>query len=497
MSVDMYVSASKNQAKSVSGMTKQQTTGYEELQKAIADFTLNSPFLTGKAYDTSKAFFSTVLYPLAQGGILLSEAVDKAVTKFPQDYQSQVDSGNLKQSDLEEKIRQADRLIGQAEGIRTMLESSLTPEIIKSSQLAANLRLLESYSGVKRILEEKLDKLMTFNHNSPRIFEEIQALEDAIDQGLAQTTTAFNPATGTFTIPSKGALSWSKTIQEKWTTRDEDEQQRVKEKIEKENLPTTKAEILRDYHWSTNSNMYVNNKTGIPSPEVTGLYNMFVQAEHTSQKNPQLEFFNEMLRTGKHPTTGVKITEAERANAVLMLYTLALQPFVGAWAMSKIPQSAGKAPDVNKNGGGETIISPEMKEKILWGQRKNPNKNEIIGGHSPDINNSNIDYATEIVKINPDGTKDIKYTTQFPDGNLAKIKNSTIFPDGWSDTTILDSISEIGSSTPVSIRGRDGATLHRGVINGVEIDVIKIGDKVISGYPTGQTNAPLPGGFTN
>lgn len=125
---------------------------------------------------------------------------------------------------------------------------------------------------------------MTFNHNSPRIFEEIQALEDAIDQGLAQTITAFNPATGTFTIPSKGALSWSKTIQEKWTTRDEDEQQRVKEKIEKENLPTTKAEILRDYHWSTNSNMYVNNKTGIPSPEVTSLYNMLIQAEHASKK---------------------------------------------------------------------------------------------------------------------------------------------------------------------------------------------------------------------
>lgn len=361
MSVDMYVSASKNQAKSVSGMTKQQTTGYEELQKAIADFTLNSPFLTGKAYDTSKAFFSTVLYPLAQGGILLSEAVDKAVTKFPQDYQFQVDSGNLKQSDLEEKIRQADRLIGQAEGIRTMLESSLTPDIIKSSQLAANLRLLESYSGVKRILEEKLDKLMTFNHDSPRIFEEIQALEDAIDQGLAQTTTAFNPATGTFTIPNKGALSWSKTIQEKWSTRDEDEQQRIKEKIEKENLPTTKAEILRDYHWSTNSNMYVNNKTGIPSPEVTGLYNMFVQAEHTSQKNPQLEFFNEMLRTGKHPTTGAKITEAERANAVLMLYTLALQPFVGAWAMSKIPQSADKLVEVKKT---ESNVNWEAKQPI-------------------------------------------------------------------------------------------------------------------------------------
>ncbi|CAD5900215.1 T7SS effector LXG polymorphic toxin [Carnobacterium maltaromaticum] len=237
MSVDMYVSASKNQAKSVSGMTKQQTTGYEELQKAIADFTLNSPFLTGKAYDTSKAFFSTVLYPLAQGGILLSEAVDKAVTKFPQDYQSQVDSGNLKQSDLEEKIRQVDRLIGQAEGIRTMLESSLTPDIIKSSQLAANLRLLESYSGVKRILEEKLDKLMTFNHNSPKIFEEIQALEDAIDQGLAQTETSFNASTGTFSIPPKTSLGWSKMITDKWADYESRNTPEDKVEVKKTQLP--------------------------------------------------------------------------------------------------------------------------------------------------------------------------------------------------------------------------------------------------------------------
>lgn len=37
-----------------------------------------------------------------------------------------------------------------------MLESSLTPDNIKSSQLAANLRLLESYSGVKRILKDIL-----------------------------------------------------------------------------------------------------------------------------------------------------------------------------------------------------------------------------------------------------------------------------------------------------------------------------------------------------
>ena len=363
MSIDMYVSASKSQAKSARAMTKQQVTGYEEAQRAIGDFTLNSPFLTGKSYDSSKAFFSAVLYPLTQGGILLSEAVEKAVTKFPEEYQARVDSGNLKQSVLEEKIRQAERLIGQAEEIRRMLESPLTPDMIKASQLAANLRLIESYSEVKRILEDKLDKLMTFNHNSPKIFEEIQALEEAIDKGLEQTKTAFNPSTETFTVPSKKELGWSNVIHEKWAVRADDEKERLKETIEKENLPTTKAEILRDYYWATNSNMYVNKKTGLPSPEVTSLYSFLVIEESKPQKNPQLEFFNEMLRTGKHPTTGVKITEAERKNARFMLYTIALQPAVGAWAASTLPQSTGVSKVIKVSKGGKNY-SLDRNKKI-------------------------------------------------------------------------------------------------------------------------------------
>lgn len=82
MSVDMYVSESQGQAASVSNLAKQQIIGYEQLQKAINEFAMNSPFLTGQAYDSAKAFFTAVLYPLAQGGILLSEAVEQAVKKI-------------------------------------------------------------------------------------------------------------------------------------------------------------------------------------------------------------------------------------------------------------------------------------------------------------------------------------------------------------------------------------------------------------------------------
>ena len=81
------------------------------------------------------------------------------------------------------------------------------------------------------------------------------------------------------------------------------------------------------------------------------------------------------------------------------------------------------------------------------------------------------------------------------DGNISKIKKSTVFPDSWNDSKIIDSIKNVGESPAISVRQRDGATWHRQIIDGVEIDVIKIGDNVISGYPTGKVNAPKPSGF--
>ncbi|MDR9855920.1 EndoU domain-containing protein [Paenibacillus sp. VCA1] len=136
-----------------------------------------------------------------------------------------------------------------------------------------------------------------------------------------------------------------------------------------------------------------------------------------------------------------------------------------------------------------------MKEKILLGQRKDPAKNELIGGHSPEITNSHPNYAVEDVSINADGTKKVKFTTQFPDGNLSKIKTSTLFPESWSDEKIIDSIARIGDTPKIGERIRDGATLHRGIVDGVQVEVIKIGDDVVSGYPTGGGATSLLSGF--
>ncbi|MGG4606763.1 EndoU domain-containing protein [Providencia sp. Me31A] len=89
-----------------------------------------------------------------------------------------------------------------------------------------------------------------------------------------------------------------------------------------------------------------------------------------------------------------------------------------------------------------TVISPEIEAKILVGQRVG-NSNKLIGGHSPSVSNENPNYAVETIKLNPDGTRVVKFTTQFPDGNLSKIKTSTLFPEHWSDKSIIDSVNKL------------------------------------------------------
>ena len=142
----------------------------------------------------------------------------------------------------------------------------------------------------------------------------------------------------------------------------------------------------------------------------------------------------------------------------------------------------------------QTNISDEMARKILYGQQKASNSNKVIGGHSPKINNSNPNYATQTVRTNSDGTASVDFVKQLDNGEISNIKNSTLFPQTWSDKDIIDLIKSVGEAAPLAIRTSDGSTFHRKSINGVSIDVIKRGTDVISAYPTGA-NLSYPGGF--
>lgn len=199
------------------------------------------------------------------------------------------------------------------------------------------------------------------------------------------------------------------------------------------------------------------------------------------------------MKEGTDPVTGQEISKAQGFG---IISGLVFRYTVGGYKGKKFKIPKDWLHRRKKASGTNSIITPEMEEKILWGQRINPNKNKIIGGHSSEISNSHPNYAVEEIILNPDGTRKLKYTTQFPGGNLSKIKTSTVFPDGWSDAKILESSKSIGNNTPISIRASDGATWHRSIVDGVEIDVIKRGNEIISAYPTGTVNGPPPVGFS-
>ena len=161
------------------------------------------------------------------------------------------------------------------------------------------------------------------------------------------------------------------------------------------------------------------------------------------------------------------------------------------WFKSKQTVSPSKPPFST----GKAIITPEMETKILYGQRK-ANSSRVIGGHSPGINNANPNFAVEVIRVFPDGTRKVKFYTQFSDGRLSALKTSTIFPASWSDAQIINAIKQVGNGRSIGFRTSDGATLFRSTVNGVQIEVIKIGDHVIAAYPTGGGAAGLTKGFT-
>ena len=78
---------------------------------------------------------------------------------------------------------------------------------------------------------------------------------------------------------------------------------------------------------------------------------------------------------------------------------------------------------------------------------------------------------------------------------VSNIKTSTLFPDRWTDEKITNSVRFVGQNPKVAIRASDGATLHKGKVDGIEIDVIKSGEDVISGYPTAGTGGINPSSF--
>ena len=213
MSVDMYLGSSQNQAKSVSDVVQKQNDAYDSLKGALSSFAFNSPNLKGKAYDSAKNYCSQVLIPLVKACILLNEAIGKACQELPVKYISEVDSVDLKESELREKIMRVDQIIGRYQTLISSQYLKKEPNNTVISNLNGSITIQQA---AKQDLEEKLAKLLAYHASSPSIFSNIAGLQAAVSASIAQAKASWDSSSQSFVFPTKSNMSWATTINKQW-----------------------------------------------------------------------------------------------------------------------------------------------------------------------------------------------------------------------------------------------------------------------------------------
>jgi len=147
-----------------------------------------------------------------------------------------------------------------------------------------------------------------------------------------------------------------------------------------------------------------------------------------------------------------------------------------------------KVSDIKQLLKGWNSITTKMEKKILYGIPR-PNKpRDVIGAHSPNVFNDPRFDVFEIIKVNADGTKMVRFKKDLGNGVVSKPKKNTQFPESWTDEEVIYASKHATESPVIGRRFHDGATLHRSKINGVNVDVIKEGNIVTSAFPPGNDN---------
>ena len=218
MGIEVYRGSLDSQASSTSTMIEQQLKAYESLETSLTQIENSASRLSGQAYDSFRSFVTSVVQPLKEAGVALAEATQESVKKLPASYRSEVADEDLQEEKLVSDIEQCDRMIAifHAEINEIAASKSTSAGDFQRLQRLQRIQGLNVLNGIfqaaRNKLQEKLNKLRAFNASSPSIFWEIDVLAQAIQIAVNQINVAWNPNTGTYSIPKD--LSWSDLVNE-------------------------------------------------------------------------------------------------------------------------------------------------------------------------------------------------------------------------------------------------------------------------------------------
>ena len=213
MSIDMYLGDSDRQNQSVSSVIKSRSNHYNNLQGTLVQFSNASPFLSGVTYDSAKNYSQKILIPLIKAGMLLDEAVKESCESFTKKYREEVDTVDLRESELLDKIDRAETLANQS---RNLMSLEFRNEHPNATYLRNLQRIEDNHLETKRLLEEKLAKLRAFNSNSRTVFAKVDEIYQLIQKGINEATHSWSEVGRSYLLNEKAIETWMKSIDQHW-----------------------------------------------------------------------------------------------------------------------------------------------------------------------------------------------------------------------------------------------------------------------------------------
>ncbi|MBC6309927.1 hypothetical protein HCJ66_10275 [Listeria sp. FSL L7-1582] len=206
MSVNMFLGSADEQATAIGNVCQAQISEMEKVKEAITQFTAETA-LKGQAYDSAKQYFEATYVPLANGFILIAEALQKAAKQLAEEYRAEVDGNSLQEDALRNQIRQLGDLIEESNMCFAPSATALV-----GTGISAN-PFLPFYEDQKREIQEKLDKLMAYDGKSATLITEVASLMTSVETGLREVGSGkgFNASTGSFSILNLN-MNWADAV---------------------------------------------------------------------------------------------------------------------------------------------------------------------------------------------------------------------------------------------------------------------------------------------
>ena len=193
----MELSSSKSQASSVKSIGSDLKSKIAAFQSALSSVSGIASF-KGVAASKAKEYAESNMRTIAESANDLVDGVVKSVSQLPSEYTGQVDSKSHDSEKLQQSINQLQQ---QQSTLNSALDAAnkLSDSNSSKGSMIGNIKGLQSANSAKlKKQQELLQKLLQFDSNSPRYFDDIDSLFSAFEQAADNVKLDYNASSGSY-----------------------------------------------------------------------------------------------------------------------------------------------------------------------------------------------------------------------------------------------------------------------------------------------------------